>query len=119
MNAPQYYWPDGSLKWSSPINVEHLILQLKTLDPMMKVSSITHIDGYGARAYGLSMSRERWDEAGWLNFKLEGPECLAIWATVRPVECPTCPPHTVGTHTADCRALASAGEDHPATQEGK
>lgn len=82
----RYYWPDGSLKWGHPVNVIHLILQLQTLDPEMKVSSVLHIDtqqGTKARAYGLSMSRERWDENGWLNYKLNVPECLAIWATQR------------------------------------
>jgi len=81
-----YYWKDGALKWGHPHDVGHLILQLQTLDPKMKVSSVTFIDmkdGRKARAYGLSMSRERWDESGWLNFKLPGPECLAIWSNPR------------------------------------
>ena len=79
----RYYWPDGSLKWGHPVDVGHLILQLQTLDQAMKVSSISFIDtkeGRKARAYGLSMSRERWDEGGWLNYQLDTPECLAIWA---------------------------------------
>lgn len=82
----RYYWKDGHLKWGFTHDVRHLILQLQTLDPDMRVSSVTFIDmkdGKKARAYGLSMSRERWDEGGWLNFKLPGPECLAIWANPR------------------------------------
>lgn len=82
----RYYREDGSLKWTSAANVAHLILQLQTLDPEMKVSTVTFIDlreGRKARAYGMSLSRERWDESGWLNFKLPGPECLAIWANPR------------------------------------
>lgn len=82
----EYFWEDGSLKWGHPLDVGHLIMQLQTLDPHMKVSSVTFIEtkeGTKARAYGLSMSRERWDESGWLNFSLPGPECLAIWAKER------------------------------------
>ncbi len=82
----RYYWPDGTLKWTYPIDVGHLIAQLQTLDRKMKVSSVIFIDtedGRKARACGLSMSRERWDESGWLNFQLNVPECLAIWANVR------------------------------------
>jgi hypothetical protein len=82
----RYYYDCGGtrLRWGHPENVQHLILQLQTFDPEMKVSSVTFLDlpeGRKARAYGLSMSRERWDERGWLNFALPGPECLAIWAT--------------------------------------
>jgi hypothetical protein len=83
-DVENYYWPDGSLKWGFPINVEHLILQLQTMDPKMKVSSVIHIstaEGQKARAYGLSMSYERWGEDGWLDFKLPIPKCLAIWAS--------------------------------------
>lgn len=86
MNA-DYYSPDGSLKWGSPIDVGHLILQLQTLDPNMKVSAVSFIDtekGRIAWAYGLSMSRERWDENGRLDFSLPVPECLAIWASFGP-----------------------------------
>ena len=93
-----YYWKDGSLKWGYPHDVGHLILQLQTLDPKMKVSSVIHIEFKGesrARAYGLSMSRERWDESGWLDWNRGGPECLAIWAQ----------PHEEGT--IGVRATAS------------
>jgi hypothetical protein len=84
-----YRWPDGSVKWGYPIDVGHLILQLQTLDPTMKVRSVMFIDradgsGSKPRAYGLSMSYERWDESGWLNFQLPGPKCLAIWAETSP-----------------------------------
>jgi hypothetical protein len=85
--SDEYHHADGSLKWGFPIDVGHLILQLQTLDPRMKVSSVTFIDtpdGRRPRAYGLSMSRERWDaETGWLDYTLKTPECLGIWATVR------------------------------------
>ncbi|MCU1284463.1 MAG: hypothetical protein JWO13_813 [Acidobacteriales bacterium] len=84
----RYYdtYKDGtqSLKWGSPLDVGHLIVQLQTLDPKMKVSSVTFIELEGktrARAYGLSMSRERWNQAGWLDYKLDVPESLAIWAS--------------------------------------
>src|ERR1700723_800282 len=76
---PGYYGVDGKLKWGYPIDVGHLIAQLQTLDPKMKVSSVMHINGK-ARAYGLSLSYERWDESGWLDFTLDVPKCLAIWA---------------------------------------
>lgn len=78
--------PDGSVRWGCPRDVGHLIAQLKTFDEEMKVSGVTFIDiegGRKARAYGLSLSRERWDASGWLNFKLPGPECLALWASTR------------------------------------
>lgn len=78
--SAEYYHPDGSLKWGHPIDIGHLILQLQTLDPKMKVSSVSHIDNHRARAYGLSMSYERWGEDGWLDFSLDVPKCLAIWA---------------------------------------
>ena len=83
-NDARYYWRVDSLKWGCPENVQHLILQLQTLDPEMKVSSVHHIHMPSgetrARAYGLSMSRERWNETGWLDYSLPVPECLAIWA---------------------------------------
>lgn len=83
---PRYYDMHGRLNWTHPVNVAHLILQLQSLDPEMKVSSVSHVD-FGpklrARAYGLSMSYERWDEKGWLDFSLDVPKCLAIWATER------------------------------------
>lgn len=82
MKDERYYHPDGSLKWGYPVNVEHLILQLQTMDPEMQVSSVMHI-GDRARAYGLSMSYERWDADGWLDYQLDVPRCLAIWATER------------------------------------
>lgn len=86
--AEPYYDKFGRLNWTYPVNVRHLILQLQTLDPEMKVSSVHHIEmangsGTKARAYGLSMSRERWGETGWLDFSRGGPECLAIWAQPR------------------------------------
>lgn len=77
------YFDACGLKWGTPVNVEHLILQLQTLDPEMKVGAVAFIEIEGvrkARTYGLSRSRERWDENGWLNYKLPGPECLAFWA---------------------------------------
>lgn len=77
------YFDAGGLKWTTPVNVEHLILQLQTLDPEMKVGAVAFIEIEGvrkARTYGLSRSRERWDKNGWLNYKLPGPECLAFWA---------------------------------------
>ena len=86
----RYYDKFGRLHWGSPIDVGHLIEQLKTLDPHMKVSSVMNIhlkEGTKARAFGLSMSRERWDETGWLDWKRGGPECLALWGNPRePVE---------------------------------
>ena len=85
----RYYWPDGSVKWGYPVNVQHLIIQLETMDPEMKVSSVIPINGK-ARAYGLSMSLERWDENGWLDYSLSIPHCLAIWASMKPdTETPT------------------------------
>lgn len=86
MENENYYWPDGHLKWGHPVNVSHLILQLQTLDPKMKVSSVIFIDtkdGKKARACGLSMSKERWGESGWLDYQRGGPLCLAIWASAR------------------------------------
>jgi len=83
----RYYWPDGSVRWGYPVNVRHLIVQLETMDPEMKVSSVMNIhapNGTKARAYGLSMSLERWGEDGWLDYKLPIPHCLAIWAYDKP-----------------------------------
>lgn len=80
----RYYHSDGSLKWGTPVNVQHLILQLQTIAPDTKVSSVTFIETMGgrkAKACGLSMSNERWDASGWLNFRLPGPKCLALWAS--------------------------------------
>ena len=82
-DSENYYWPDGSLKWGHPIDVGHLILQLQTLDPKMKVSSVMFLDmkdGRKPRAFGLSMSFERWNDAGWLDFSLPVTKCLAFWA---------------------------------------
>ena len=80
----RYFDIRGQLIWGCPVNVQHLILQLQTLNPEMKVSSVTFVnmkEERKARAFGLSLSRERWDEHGWLNFRLPGPECLALWAS--------------------------------------
>lgn len=86
----RYYDTRGDLRWGHPVNVGHLIAQLQTMDPEMKVSSVTYLpwhDNRKARAFGLSMSRERWGEDGYLNYKLPIPDCLAFWANVRePVE---------------------------------
>lgn len=81
---PRYCWENGTLKWTNPMDVGHLIAQLQTLAPAMKVSSVMSIEIHGqrkARAHGLSMSYERWDASGWLDFKNEAlPVCLALWA---------------------------------------
>ena len=37
----EYHWMDGSLKWTHPVDVGHLIEQLRTIDPTMKVSAVT------------------------------------------------------------------------------
>lgn len=82
----EYYYRDGSLKWGSPIDVGHLILQLQTLDPKMQVGAVTFIELQGKRVprtFGLSMSRERWSGTGFLNYKLPGPTCLALWVNPR------------------------------------
>lgn len=80
---PRYYSGDR-LKWGSPLNIGHLIEQLKTLDPEMHVSSVLNIKtakGSKARAFGLSMSYERWGEDGWLDYGNPAlPRCIAIWA---------------------------------------
>lgn len=83
---PHYYSPNGDLLWGWPHDVRHLILQLRTLDQDMRVGTVTHvtIDGKSrSRVFGLSMSYERWDEAGWLDFTLTGPKHLALWANPR------------------------------------
>ena len=81
----RYYWPDGSVRRGYPVNVQHLIIQLETMDPEMKVSSVMTVLGK-PRAYGLAMSLERWGENGWLDYSLPVPHCLAIWASEKPSE---------------------------------
>ena len=80
----EYYNEHGRLNWGWPIDVGHLILQLQTLDPKMKVGSVYFVDirwERKSRASGLSLSYERWGEDGWLDFSGIGPLCLAVWAS--------------------------------------